>query len=163
MSLVCLPGEDLSTRIPKENTKTIGYGIARDPDSDVLVARQPGIFKHEGEKCWISVHSKRYVAEKGDRIIGIVTGSAGDFYKLEIGTPENATISFLAFEGATKRNRPDLKIGDVVYAQVMDEFAHADVELTCVDAVSRARGLGVLSGGFLFKVIAIIVCLPLNS
>ncbi|KAK6030109.1 hypothetical protein OSTOST_03769 [Ostertagia ostertagi] len=134
MSLVCLPGEDLSTRIPKENTKIIGYGIGRDPNSDILVARQPGIFKHEGEKCWISVHSK------------------SDFYKLEIGTPENATISFLAFEGATKRNRPDLKIGDVVYAQVMDEFAHADVELTCVDAVSRARGLGVLSGGFLFKV-----------
>ncbi|VDO77537.1 unnamed protein product, partial [Haemonchus placei] len=152
MSLICLPGEDLTGRIPKENTKIIGYGIARDPDTEALVARQPGIFKQEGEKCWLSVHSKRYVAEKGDRVIGIVTGSAGDYYKLEIGTPENAVISFLAFEGATKRNRPDLKIGDVIYAQVMDEFAHADIELTCVDAVSRSRGMGLLSGGFLFKV-----------
>nr|CDJ90997.1 hypothetical protein, variant [Haemonchus contortus] len=152
MSLICLPGEDLTGRIPKENTKIIGYGIARVPDTEALVARQPGIFKKEGEKCWLSVHSKRYVAEKGDRVLGIVTGSAGDYYKLEIGTPENAVISFLAFEGATKRNRPDLKIGDVIYAQVMDEFAHADVELTCVDAVSRARGMGLLSGGFLFKV-----------
>ncbi|VDO18492.1 unnamed protein product, partial [Heligmosomoides polygyrus] len=155
------------------------YGILPNPDTGALVVRQAGIFRHEGDKCWISVHSKRlvhhsfssffcfsiarikyafkdapyrYVAEKGDRVIGIVTGSAGDFYKLDIGTPENATISFLAFEGATKRNRPDLKIGDIVFAQVIDEFAHTDVELTCIDSVSRARGLGALSGGFMFKV-----------
>ncbi|WKX90284.1 hypothetical protein Q1695_009266 [Nippostrongylus brasiliensis] len=152
MSFVCLPGEELGTRIPVEQPKIIGYGIAADPTTETLTARQPGIFRQEGDKCWISVHSRRYVAEKGDRVIGIVAGSAGDFYKLDIGTPENAMVSFLSFEGATKRNRPDLKIGDVVYAQVSDEFAHTDVELTCTDAVSRARGLGVLSGGFLFKI-----------
>lgn len=152
MSLVCLPGEELGSRVTKDDTKIVGYGILPNPDTGALVVRQAGIFRHEGDKCWISVHSKRYVAEKGDRVIGIVTGSAGDFYKLDIGTPENATISFLAFEGATKRNRPDLKIGDIVFAQVIDEFAHTDVELTCIDSVSRARGLGALSGGFMFKV-----------
>ncbi|VDL77664.1 unnamed protein product [Nippostrongylus brasiliensis] len=69
------------------------YGIAADPTTETLTARQPGIFRQEGDKCWISVHSRRYVAEKGDRVIGIVAGSAGDFYKLDIGTPENAMIS----------------------------------------------------------------------
>uniref|UniRef100_A0A0K0DA50 Ribosomal RNA-processing protein 40 n=1 Tax=Angiostrongylus cantonensis TaxID=6313 RepID=A0A0K0DA50_ANGCA len=155
------------------------YGIVADPSSGSLIVRQPGAFRHDDDKCWINVHSKRYVAEKGDRVIGIVVGSVGDFYKLDIGTAEHATvffllfdfslnsfvilisfilrsvqfhISFLAFEGATKRNRPDLKIGDIVYAQVSDEFSHTDVELTCIDALFRARGLGALSGGFLFKV-----------
>ncbi|CAJ0592481.1 unnamed protein product [Cylicocyclus nassatus] len=151
MSRICLPGEEVSTHISKDQMKVIGYGIERDPASDRLVARQAGLVRQQGEKCWVSVHSKRYVVEKGDRVIGVVTGSIGDFFKLDIGTAENATISFLSFEGATKRNRPELKAGDVIYAQVMDEFAHTDIELTCVDALSRARGLGALTGGFLFK------------
>ncbi|KIH58008.1 hypothetical protein ANCDUO_11792 [Ancylostoma duodenale] len=146
MSKICLPGEELTTRIPRDKIKTVGYGIVPDPESDRLVARQAGVLRQQDEKCWISVHSKRYVVEKGDRVIGIVTGSMGDFFKLDIGTAESAVISFLSFEGATKRNRPELKIGDVVYAQVVDEFAHTDIELTCVDAVSRARGLGALTG-----------------
>ncbi|KJH45347.1 hypothetical protein DICVIV_08623 [Dictyocaulus viviparus] len=152
MTSVCLPGDELTTRIPKERIRIVGYGIVPNRECDELIARQPGVFCIDNDKCWINVYSKRYVAEKGDRIIGIVTGSVGEFYKLDIGTAEHATISFLAFEGATKRNRPDLKIGDVIYAQVSDEFAHTDIELTCINALSRARGLGVLSGGFLFKV-----------
>ncbi|KAK6727925.1 hypothetical protein RB195_005533 [Necator americanus] len=151
MSKICLPGEEITTRIPTDAIKIVGYGIARDPETGSLVARQCGVFRQQDDKCWISVHSKRYVVEKGDRVIGIVTGSMGDFYKLDIGTAENAVISYLSFEGATKRNRPELKIGDVVYAQVVDEFAHTDIELTCVDALSRAKGLGALTGGFLFK------------
>ncbi|ETN69490.1 hypothetical protein NECAME_15261 [Necator americanus] len=151
MSKICLPGEEITTRIPADAIKIVGYGIARDRETGSLVARQCGVFRQQDDKCWISVHSKRYVVEKGDRVIGIVTGSMGDFYKLDIGTAENAVISYLSFEGATKRNRPELKIGDVVYAQVVDEFAHTDIELTCVDALSRAKGLGALTGGFLFK------------
>ncbi|KHJ96773.1 hypothetical protein OESDEN_03258 [Oesophagostomum dentatum] len=152
MSKVCLPGEEINPHISKNEIKIVGYGIERDPTSDRFIAKQAGIFRQQDDKCWINVHSKRYVVEKGDRVIGIVTGCIGDFFKLDIGTAENATISFLSFEGATKRNRPELKIGDVVYAQVVDEFAHTDIELTCVDALSRARGLGALTGGFLFKV-----------
>ncbi|KAJ1363289.1 hypothetical protein KIN20_023124 [Parelaphostrongylus tenuis] len=152
MSDICLPGEEIATRISNEQTKIVGYGIIADPTSGSLIVRQPGVFQHAKDKCWINVHSKRYVAEKGDRVIGVVAGSSGDFYKLDIGTAEYALISFLAFEGATKRNRPDFKIGDIVYAQVADEFAHTDIELTCIDEVFRARGLGALTGGFLFKV-----------
>jgi hypothetical protein len=29
-----------------------------------------------------------------------------------------ASLSYLAFEGATKRNRPNVNVGDIVYAQV---------------------------------------------
>jgi exosome complex component RRP40 len=52
----------------------------------------------------------QYVAVKGDTVIGIVTAKAGDVFRLDIGSSELATLSYLAFEGATKRNRPDVKV-----------------------------------------------------
>ena len=37
---------------------------------------------------------------------------------MDIGTAEPASLSYLAFEGATKRNRPNVSVGDLVYAKV---------------------------------------------
>ena len=38
--------------------------------------------------------------------------------RVDIGTAEPASLSYLAFEGATKRNRPNVTVGDLVYAKV---------------------------------------------
>ena len=43
-------------------------------------------------------------------MIGIVASKAGDIFKIDVGGSEQATLSFLSFEGATKRNRPDVKV-----------------------------------------------------
>ena len=43
-------------------------------------------------------------------MIGIVTNKAGDTFRIDIGANEIASLSFLSFEGATKRNRPDVKV-----------------------------------------------------
>ena len=43
----------------------------------------------------------------------------------------------LSFEGATKRNRPNLKSGDVVYARVAAASRDMDPILTCVDAAGE--------------------------
>jgi len=40
----------------------------------------------------------------------VVTSKGGDVFRIDIGTNEQASLSYLAFEGATKRNRPDLKV-----------------------------------------------------
>jgi len=40
----------------------------------------------------------------------MVTTKAGDIFRIDIGTSEQASLSYLAFEGATKRNRPDIKV-----------------------------------------------------
>ena len=47
---------------------------------------------------------------KGDPVIGIVTQKAGDTFRVDIGSSEQASLSYLSFEGATKRNRPDVKV-----------------------------------------------------
>lgn len=53
----------------------------------------------------------QYVPVKGDHVIGIVTAKAGDVFKLDVGGSEQASLSYLAFEGATKRNRPNVQVG----------------------------------------------------
>lgn len=52
----------------------------------------------------------QYVPVKGDHVIGIVTAKAGDVFKLDVGGSEQASLSYLAFEGATKRNRPNVQV-----------------------------------------------------
>lgn len=43
-------------------------------------------------------------------MIGIVMAKGGDNFRIDIGSSEPASLSYLAFEGATKRNRPDVKV-----------------------------------------------------
>lgn len=63
----------------------------------------------------------------------------------------------LAFEGASRKTRPQLKNGDVVYARVLSVGVGpgAEIELTCVNpATGKAEpgGLGPLSGGMVFDI-----------
>lgn len=73
--------------------------------------------------------------------------------QVDIGTSEPATLSYLAFEGATKKNRPNINNGDVIYAKVVTASKDMEPELVCVDAYGKKSGLGQLTGGgFLFSV-----------
>lgn len=73
-------------------------------------------------------------------------------------TPQapHALLGQLSFEGATKKTRPMLKQGDLVYARVLSVGlgAGAEVELTCVNpATGKADGgLGPLTSGMVFDV-----------
>lgn len=44
-------------------------------------------------------------------MIGIVTLRAGDIFRVDIGSNLPASLSYLSFEGATKRNRPNVQVG----------------------------------------------------
>jgi len=52
----------------------------------------------------------QYIPARGDNVIGVVIAKAGDAYRVDIGSSEPASLSYLAFEGSTKRNRPDVKV-----------------------------------------------------
>lgn len=54
--------------------------------------------------------SFQYVPVKGESVIGIVTAKSGDIFKVDVGGSEQASLSYLAFEGATKRNRPNVQV-----------------------------------------------------
>lgn len=87
-------------------------------------------------------------------MIGQVHHGAADFYYVQI-TPHtsNALLPVLAFEMATKKTRPQLANGQLVYARVSLANKHMDAELECVNpATGKADGLGPLTGGMLFAV-----------
>ena len=43
-------------------------------------------------------------------MIGVVTQRLGEGYRVDIGEAHQASLDGLAFEGATKRNKPNLKV-----------------------------------------------------
>jgi exosome complex RNA-binding protein Rrp4 len=82
----------------------------------------------------------KYIAKTGDQVVGIIEERTADFYKVNIFSDSTALLNRLAFEGATKRNKPELKIGDTIYCRV--GLAHKDLEteLTCVSASGSKKG-----------------------
>lgn len=74
---------------------------------------------------------KRYIPNHHDRVIGIVEERMGDYYRCNIFGPHSALLPTLAFEGATKRNKPNLSTGSTVYCRVVSAPRDIDPELSC--------------------------------
>ena len=149
-----MPGEDVS-RDSKAGL-VVGPGLRKAEGEKILVTR-PGILRsrniNEKDVCWVDCHSKRYVATRGENVIGVVIAKIGDIFRVDIGTAEPASLSYLAFEGATKRNRPNVSVGDIVYAKLLVASSYTESELVCVDSYGKKAGMGVLTGGgFMFTV-----------
>ena len=81
--------------------------------------------------------------------MGTVTERHGEGYAVDVGGPFPAALPALAFEGATRRNRPALSPGDAVYARVAEAGRDVDPVLACTDADGRAGGYGPLAGGLM--------------
>ena len=84
--------------------------------------------------------------------MGSIKAKLGESYVVDLGSAHSATLPYLSFEGATKRNRPQLHVGQLVYARVCLANKDMEAELTCVHAATnKADGFGELKGGFLVK------------
>ncbi|KFB45490.1 hypothetical protein ZHAS_00013425 [Anopheles sinensis] len=135
----------------KMNKKVI-LGPGLRIEEDVVRASKCGQLKMKAPNTyWVDAYQKRYVPNRGELVVGVVTAKAGDIFRVDIGSSEAASLSYIAFEGATKKNRPDVNVGDIVYARLL--IAHPDIEpeLVCVDSHGKKGKLGVLSGGFLLS------------
>ena len=67
-----------------------------------------------------------------------------------------ALLPHLAFENATKKTRPQLPAGALVYCRIASSQSHnkfQEPELTCINpATGKADGLGELKGGMVFPI-----------
>ncbi|XP_062332292.1 exosome complex component RRP40 [Osmerus eperlanus] len=153
---VLLPGDRFCFGLGETDSKPLkvicGPGLRRNGDevhvckSGILRYKQPNLY-------WIDSQQRRYVPAKGETVIGIVTVKSGDIFKVDVGGSEQASLSYLAFEGSTKRNRPNVQVGDLVYGQFIIANKDMEPELTCIDSCGRANGMGVFgAGGLMFKV-----------
>lgn len=52
----------------------------------------------------------QYIPGAQDPVVGVVIARSGENYRVDIGAAHPATLDALAFEGASKRFRPNLKV-----------------------------------------------------
>jgi exosome complex component RRP40 len=71
---------------------------------------------------------------------------------VDINSAHSATLSTLSFEAATKQNRPQLNITQLVYARVATANKDIEPEIECLDPSSgKSAGFGELKGGLLVE------------
>jgi exosome complex component RRP40 len=151
MSAAILPGEHVPA---KHVNLKLGPGLLQLAGKGSIISTRAGTLNRSetGNKWWIECNSRRYVPVVQESVIGIVSGRSGEGWRVDIGSAHFAQLDGLAFEGASKRNKPNLKVGTLLYARV--SLAHKDMEpeLECFDAQTRkAEGHGELKGGFMMR------------
>ncbi|KAF3991642.1 hypothetical protein FT663_01431 [Candidozyma haemuli var. vulneris] len=161
MSRIIIPGDSLSSEIPQDGEITIGPGIYKVPQTQQIIPQQAGYLKSIGKKSspdklvYIDANSKRYTPQVNDFVVGVVSGVYGDFFKISLQDySQQVQLSMMAFPNASKKNRPNLKLGQAVYARVSEANPEIDVEIECIDPeTGKEGGFGPLDeSGFLFEV-----------
>ena len=155
------PGDELCrlSALPNEFSLLVGVGVVRE-GVDVLRSSRVGVLRFEASasKIWVESDVRRYVPAVGEHVIGIVESRHADEYRLHIGGAASAALPVLAFDGATKRNRPHLEVGALVYCRITVAHRDMEPEVTCAsppgvgakDWVTRESIFGELQGGQVF-------------
>jgi len=125
------PGDDVTANVTGL-TQSIRIGGGLVQSGSKVVASTVGTLNYKAPSFyWTENTGKRYFPHVGDQVLGLVEGTGGDFYSLNVFSGSNVINNRLAFDGATKRNKPELKRGDVVYARVSAANPDSEAELSC--------------------------------
>ncbi|XP_058806163.1 exosome complex component RRP40 [Phymastichus coffea] len=149
---VVMPGDKVKDIESVSDKQRVILGPGLRTDGANVYACKAGILKKRTAVYFVDSYQKRYIPSQGENVVGIVTQKAGDIFRVDIGASEPASLSYLAFEGASKRNRPDVQVGDIVYAKLLVASKDMEPELVCVDSFGKKGKLGVLNpNGMLFN------------
>ena len=135
-SKVVFPGDNI-TKVIQEylgegRVVRLGAGLRQDETLGIIVTKPGMLHCLSPGRFWVTTNGRRYTPKIGDLVIGTVTerlGARG--YRINIRSSSGAMLPALAFDGASKRNHPDLGVGALVYARVDDANKHIETELTC--------------------------------
>ncbi|KAL8795141.1 MAG: hypothetical protein Q9182_007561 [Xanthomendoza sp. 2 TL-2023] len=133
----------------------LGPGLRHTPPSIITTTiAGPLCIDRRKNAIWVENNSGRYIPQTNDVIIATVHHSSTDWYHCAI-TPHTtfAQLPQLAFEGATKKTRPQLSSGSLIYARVTAASKHLDPEIACYNpSTGKGEGLGELKGGMVFDI-----------
>jgi exosome complex component RRP40 len=110
----------------------------------------------ESEEVYRSV-GRYYSPKVDDFVIGTITYKSSEFYKVDIGSYTHAILNSKDFEGATKKIKPNLNIGDVIFARVDKLNKYDSPALSCISETENknwASGesyFGVLKDGMVYN------------
>lgn len=161
MSQVIIPGDSLREHVGSEDSVILGPGIYKYPKTQEMIPQQAGYLnvvnasKRSQEKLvYVEADSKRYVPQTNDLVLGIVIGVYSENFKVLLQNfSQPVQLSMFAFPNATKKNRPNLRVGQAVYARVSQAVPEVDIEIECIDPdTGKEGGFGPLDdSGLVFE------------
>lgn len=72
-----------------------------------------------------------YFPQPGENVIGIIVKKGPESYGVDINSGQPAFLDSVEFNGATKRNKPNLKVGDAIFTKVESVNKFMAPVLTC--------------------------------
>lgn len=190
--MVVLPGDHVTKHVMPSSSSSLAMGKSTGIDNAKVATKLgPGLrYNAQKDKVYATVagrlvsrprgtgfvyfvqqNATRYRAVLQDRVIGIVEdrlgsdGAGGDIYRVNIGASHPALLSSLSFEGATKRNKPSFRPGQLLYTRVADLPAAGSLDpvLSCTlgphdegiprkDFMTNEGCYGLLQGGTVCRI-----------
>ena len=133
--------------IPSDTLKgTVKLGPGLSFTNSNIICSKSGLLYSNDNSFHIQSSQKLFLPSQKDPVIGTIISKNADCYKVDIGGPFQASLPLLGFDGATKRNAPNLAINSLVYCKVVLADKHMDPELECFN--QGDTGFGPLSGEF---------------
>lgn len=155
---ILLPGEAVpADSLPKskKGTLTLGPGLRHIPPTSITATTLGSVaVDNKKSAVWLESTNGRYQPSTGDLVIAQVHHGSTDTYHCAL-TPQTpyALLGQLAFEGASKKSRPQLSPGDLVYGRVSRAVKGEDVEIEGYNsATGKSEGMGQLKGGMVFEI-----------
>ena len=132
------PGDELVEALTAISTDLkLGDGLLASVSGDSISASKSGLLVHrKPNRFFVQTACRRYIPATGDVVVGIVSDRNADFYRVQLHATSAAILPVLAFDGATKRNKPSLLVGAVVFARVAKCSRHMEPELSCQGSFS---------------------------
>lgn len=99
----------------------------------------------------------QYYPKIDDFVIGIIRSKNSAYYSLDIRSCNEAQLSVLDFEGATKKNRPNYEVGQLIYCRVVEDNKYLKPKASCINPKSKKEWVtgeslfGDLKGGVTFE------------
>eukprot|EP01061_Rhynchopus_euleeides_P042015 TRINITY_DN73413_c0_g1_i1.p1 TRINITY_DN73413_c0_g1~~TRINITY_DN73413_c0_g1_i1.p1 ORF type:complete len:264 (+),score=103.47 TRINITY_DN73413_c0_g1_i1:144-935(+) len=153
-----MPGDELLQLQPGAAV-TIGRGARQDLSR--ITAVRAGQYEQHDAKHFVIADEKSYIPRNEDIIVGTVVRSGAFLagYQLDAGCGSLIKLDSLAFDGASKRARPELKVGATVYCRVVQSRCEIELEASCCavtgprkDWMTGESLFGELKGGYVHSV-----------
>lgn len=163
---VVIPGDSLDSHWEAGAAVTIGPGLYKCPRTQNIIPVQTGTLQEarvgkaaksgaQETLIYLNSDTKRYLPQVNDYVLGIVTHVYSDHFRVSLQEfSPGVQLSMMAFPNATKKNRPNLKIGQAVYARVSEAVPEVVTEIECIDPeTGKEGGFGPLDEtGYIFDV-----------
>jgi len=149
---VVVPGEIIGHVGPDSGMGDFVLGPGLIQNRDFVIVSKAGVLRCKNPHTYfIENNQKRYIPSPGDLVIGVITDILKDEWKVDIGYHQFAYLSFMSFEGATKRNKKVFHVGTVIYAMVSVAGRDMEPEIVCMSRRGKSEGFGELIDGYMFK------------